>query len=612
MPSLAESLDALAHHSEQIAYLSTLNAAPPGPFTAAYLHLPPPHLSHLGKGNVLELIRDASDAERRLFKFVGENNLPGVVGGGGNKRVEKREGGVVTPLKELKRRGGGSGGGGTEKDEVEVMLRTALKLVDDYRPMPRARAHVINLLDQHHQNLDRLAELEMLIAEANKPVDVPASPSPQPEESEEPRQEPVKLTPEEAIKAEEAALRALEAKIIPLRSVSQPSQDEQPLKPQDMVPPMGRNIPQSPPSQPQPQFEPQPTPSQAQSASAQPRTPGRSMPHVTNSLVNATPRHAIERLERTERIDRFSPLKLITPRAPGALRGEGIFGRRMGSSSASSSKLGGGLGTSMGKRSSDEGAVETSHTPAPAIVDVPSTPSKDAPDQIAAGIDPDETVRLTQAPSPSNPIKAAAAEFPPPSSPPRKVHLPVEELAQPVPDTDILAQTPQICADNKLDGVDTGAEAVRAGVEKIWSNVGDLMRQGLENGQTVEKDTASSVRHLIHLSNSNLPPPPSPSTSSSLSSLSHGGMPPPKPITSETILFAHLFLSILRASSNSERSPGEVDMNEVKESLGNVAKERGWDGAGGLGTKVIYAAVGKRVVKIERKGGGAGRVRFAD
>lgn len=88
-------------------------------------------MSHLGKGNVLELIRDASDAERRLFKFVGENNLPGVVGGGGNKRVEKREGGVVTPLKELKRRGGGSGGGGTEKDEVEAMLRTALKLVDD-------------------------------------------------------------------------------------------------------------------------------------------------------------------------------------------------------------------------------------------------------------------------------------------------------------------------------------------------------------------------------------------------------------------------------------------------------------------------------------------------
>lgn len=53
-------------------------------------------------------------------------------------------------------------------------------------------------------------------------------------------------------------------------------------------------------------------------------------------------------------------------------------------------------------------------------------------------------------------------------------------------------------------------------------------------------------------------------------------------------------------------------MNEIKESLGSVAKEKGWDGAGGLGTKIIYAAVGKRVVKIERKGGGAGRVRFAD
>lgn len=282
----------------------------------------------------------------------------------------------------------------------------------------------------------------------------------------------MKLTPEEAIKAEEAALRALEAKIIPLRSVSQPSQDEQLLNPQDMVPPVGRNIPQSPPpSQLQYQFEPQPTPSQAQST--QPRTPGRSMPHVTNSLVNATPRHAIERLERAERIDRFSPLKLITPRAPGTLRGEGtIFGRRIGSSSASSSKLGAGLRTSMlDKRTSDEGARETSHTPAPAIVDAPSTPLEAAPDPSPSGEDPDETRRLTRvSPSPASPIKTAAAELKPPAppSPPKKVHLPVERLLQSVPDIDVLAQTPQSCADSKLDGVDADAEAVKTGVVSLW------------------------------------------------------------------------------------------------------------------------------------------------
>lgn len=34
----------------------------------------------------------------------------------------------MTPLKELKR---GGGDGEAEKDEVEVMLRTALKLVED-------------------------------------------------------------------------------------------------------------------------------------------------------------------------------------------------------------------------------------------------------------------------------------------------------------------------------------------------------------------------------------------------------------------------------------------------------------------------------------------------
>lgn len=281
----------------------------------------------------------------------------------------------------------------------------------------------------------------------------------------------MKLTPEEAIKAEESALRALEAEIIPLRRVSQPSQDEQLLDPQDMVPPVGRNIPQSPPpSHPQYQFEPQPTPSQAQSA--QPRTPGRSMPHVTNSLVNATPRHAIERLERAERIDRFSPLKLITPRAPGTLRGEGtIFGRRMGSSSASSSKLGAGLRTSMSdKRASDE-AGETSHNPAPAIADAPSTPFEAAPDPSPAGEDPDETMRLTRvSPSTASPIKTAAAgsKLPAPPSPPKKVHLPVEGLLQSVPDIDVLAQTPQICADGELDGVDTDAEAVKTGVVSLW------------------------------------------------------------------------------------------------------------------------------------------------
>ena len=57
-------------------------------------------------------------------------------------------------------------------------------------------------------------------------------------------------------------------------------------------------------------------------------------------------------------------------------------------------------------------------------------------------------------------------------------------------------------------------------------------------------------------------------------------------------------------------------MNEVKEGLAAMIKARGWEatseGAEGLGTKVIYAVVGKKVVRIDRRGGVSGRLRFAE
>jgi hypothetical protein len=115
MPSLVDSLSSLADRSESITHLSHANYRPTGPFTHAILDTP----------SVLQLIRDAEPAEARLFKFIGEEH-------GGNKKVEKRDG-VVTPLKEMK--GGGLRGeqapSGRNGDQVGVMLKTALRLVDD-------------------------------------------------------------------------------------------------------------------------------------------------------------------------------------------------------------------------------------------------------------------------------------------------------------------------------------------------------------------------------------------------------------------------------------------------------------------------------------------------
>jgi hypothetical protein len=123
MPSLADALSSLSQHSSQIHHFSSQNHRPAGPFTQSFLYAE----------TVPHLIRDAHESESRLFKFIGEVDN---AAGGAAKRVEKREG-VVTPLRELRRRKEGNGmgddgqGGRDGKDEVEVMLRTAIKLVDD-------------------------------------------------------------------------------------------------------------------------------------------------------------------------------------------------------------------------------------------------------------------------------------------------------------------------------------------------------------------------------------------------------------------------------------------------------------------------------------------------
>lgn len=108
MPSLTDSLEQLNTLSNQIQQLSRCNCRPSGPYTTAYL----------GPSVVPDLIRDGSEAEKRLFKFIGETDSS-------IKKVEKREG-LVTPLKDLK---AGRARGG--QDETNVVLRAVAKLVDD-------------------------------------------------------------------------------------------------------------------------------------------------------------------------------------------------------------------------------------------------------------------------------------------------------------------------------------------------------------------------------------------------------------------------------------------------------------------------------------------------
>lgn len=146
MPALTDSLAALAEHSTVIHELAERNLAPPGRFTTAYLDSvrrnPDPARRRAGaraRGSrsreqqekqeygdgtgVLSLIRDAQDSEVRLFRYIGDTESAGQ---GRVQRLEKRDA-VVTPLKRVAQGKGAAGA----RDDVEVLLNTALRLVDD-------------------------------------------------------------------------------------------------------------------------------------------------------------------------------------------------------------------------------------------------------------------------------------------------------------------------------------------------------------------------------------------------------------------------------------------------------------------------------------------------
>ena len=131
-----------------------------------------------------------------------------------------------------------------------------------------------------------------------------------------------------------------------------------------------------------------------------------------------------------------------------------------------------------------------------------------------------------------------------------------------------------------------------------------------------EDELLTISRHLHKLSQSDPPPPPSPSSASTHSSLAAAALSSKtRPITIETILQSNLLLLLLRHASATD-AVISVPMNEVKERIASMIRARGWEmdlaAAEGLSNRTIYGAMGKKVVRIDRRGGGMGRVRFAE
>ncbi|CAE6504753.1 unnamed protein product [Rhizoctonia solani] len=133
---LLDSVSRLSLSTDDILIASNRTIADVGPFTDAVL----------GKHQITDIIRDANEGEQTLFthRSVDVGGVKGPV----DPRPVAVGGGVV-----------GMGVREREQD-VDVILDAALRLVETYGSMPRAKAHVEDLLDRASEARSRISLLE--------------------------------------------------------------------------------------------------------------------------------------------------------------------------------------------------------------------------------------------------------------------------------------------------------------------------------------------------------------------------------------------------------------------------------------------------------------------
>lgn len=411
--SLTDALDRLAHESDQLKYHASQNTDQAGPFTSAYLYLEP-------GSNVLSLIRDAAPKEKRPFKILSAPNPPPnqQADFGVDKRpgVQLKTEAVLTPLKSLRARRGQPG-------ELDATLRAAdelLAAIADSYHMAKYQAHVHALAQQHAEQQRELAAIQAEIeAFSSRPA---KKPEPEPEREE--------LSVDDAIKAEEAALRELERSIAPLRRTAPAS----PASPRSPRSPMAARSPHSPASPKTPKS----------------KTPAR--PTTTPSRALHFPGTTPRRPSQTPK-GRFEPLHLFgTPRAktpqvpPPALResirrdepvGRSIFGPGAGRRSTQQQPLDAsvrkepldastkGLGASTSERpmagstglggstAKEPQSLASSTLQPPSLgtsANAPATPAHAPPKPAAAAPTPAPPTPAPPTPAPQTPAPAPPAE----------------------------------------------------------------------------------------------------------------------------------------------------------------------------------------------------------
>ncbi|KAL5641640.1 hypothetical protein ACGC1H_001947 [Rhizoctonia solani] len=134
---LLDSVSRLSLTTDDILTASNRTIADVGPFTDAVL----------GKHHITDIIRDADEGEQTLFTHRSAD-VGGVKGPVDPRPVAVGGGGVV-----------GMGVRDKEQD-VDMLLGAALRLVETYGSMPRAKSHIEDMLDRASEARSRISLLE--------------------------------------------------------------------------------------------------------------------------------------------------------------------------------------------------------------------------------------------------------------------------------------------------------------------------------------------------------------------------------------------------------------------------------------------------------------------
>ncbi|BEI83212.1 hypothetical protein CcaverHIS002_0310800 [Cutaneotrichosporon cavernicola] len=508
---IQSALDKLAHESDAISVQSRANIRGPGPFTSAYLYL--------GGGNIFSLVRDATDPEKRPFGTLVPSSPSS-----SSSSLPKPRPRASSPLRKFTQSRG-------TRNELPAALAAAEEVIDTMaaeHSMARARREVVGFAARHEANKARMAELEAELEEAIH--------SPQKVKEKEKAAEKERSV-DEAIAAEEEALRALEESLGPLRRkvAEQKAAIRSPARS-----PRSPTSPKISKASPSPLRKSKATTSPLQTPKPllRPHRLASSSPKATTSLRVSTSRTPARQMLETPRanITRFSPLTLVaTPRTRLGVPGSTIVSR-----------------------------MRASITPAPRSAYRSSVLSRST-----ARIPPHSTPKPKASPKPS-PARPQANTTPK-GTPKRTPKKPP-----------------------KAPGIDTSLASVAAAAAVIRRALPPEIWRMLPTEPGA--DHAATIAHLEALAGASLPAPPSPSHSEAPSTIASGADAPP--VTRDAVLAAHLCLGMLRRLGPGafDDATNQVPEPVLKTELAAVARARGWEGADTLANSVVYQARGQKLL----------------